>query len=498
MLIKPDSQDLRTISFYFGRVLQVVAGASLLPLAWALLGREWAPASSFVLMIGVLALLGCALACRRPERDRLDWSHGMVVAALTWLVVPIIGAIPLAFSGHYGDVLDAYFDAMSGLTTTGLALVQDLDHLASSLNFWRHFLHFLGGQGIILAALTLFAGGAGLTLYYGEAREEKILPSVQSTARFIWGVSLVHLVFGVAALGLVAFFSLGFTPVRSLFHGLMTFFAGFDTGGFSPQSTSLGYYHSPLYEAVTAVLMVAGAMSFGLHFALWRGPRRSALRNLESRTILATFTATLLVTFAGLAALGVYGSVLGLARQGVFHVVSAHTGTGFATVPGAELAAWGGLAFGGLTIAMALGGMASSTAGGVKSLRIGLTLKVVKDQIKEVLLPEHAVVSRAYYQSGRKRLTPGVAQAVLVVSLLYVALYLLGAGVGIAYGASLQEALFESVSAAANVGLSVGLTDPSMPVLLEVTYILQMWAGRLEFVAVFSLFGFLYSWWRGK
>jgi trk system potassium uptake protein TrkH len=498
MLVKPDAQDLRTIAFYLGRVFQVVAGASLLPLGWALAAREWAPASSFVLMIGTFAFIGCLLACRPPERHRLDWSHGMVVVALTWLVVPVIGAIPLAFSGHYAGGLDAYFDAMSGLTTTGLALVQDLDHLAPSLNFWRHFLHFLGGQGIILAALTLFAGGAGLTLYYGEAREEKILPSVQSTARFIWGVSLIHLVFGVAALGLVGIVSLGFTPVRSLFHGLMIFFAGFDTGGFAPQSTSLGYYHSPLFEAVTAVLMVAGAMSFGLHFALWRGPRGPVLRNLESRAFAATFTATLVVTFVGLAALGLYESVPGLARQGVFHVVSAHTGTGFATVPGTELVVWGGLAFGGLTIAMALGGMASSTAGGVKALRVGLSLKVVKDQIKEVLLPEHAVVSRAYYQGGRKRLTPEVAQAVLVVSLLYVALYLLGAGVGIAYGASLQEALFESVSAGANVGLSVGLTDPSMPILLKVTYITQMWLGRLEFVAIFSLLGFLYAWWRGK
>jgi trk system potassium uptake protein TrkH len=498
MLIKPDAQDLRTISFYLGRVFQVVAGASLFPLAWALAGREWAPASSFVLMIGTFALAGCLLACRSPERDRLDWSHGMVVAALTWLLVPVVGAIPLWLSGHYAGLLDAYFDAISGLTTTGLSLVQDLDHLAPSLNFWRHFLHFLGGQGIILAALTVFAGGAGLTLYYGEAREEKILPSVQSTARFIWGVSLVHLVFGVVALGLVGFVSLGYTPVRSLFHGLMIFFAGFDTGGFAPQSTSLGYYHSPLFEAVTAVLMVAGAMSFGLHFALWRGPRGPVLRNLESRTFMATFAATLAITFVGLAALGLYESVLGLARQGVFHVVSAHTGTGFATVPGSELLAWGGLAFGGLTIAMALGGMASSTAGGVKSLRVGLTLKVVKDQIKEVLLPEHAVVSRAYYQGGGKRLTPEVAQAVLVVSLLYVALYLLGVGVGIAYGASLQEALFESVSAGANVGLSLGLTDPSMPILLKITYITQMWLGRLEFVAAFSLLGFLYALWRGK
>jgi trk system potassium uptake protein TrkH len=498
MLIRPDTEDLRAIGVSLGRISWLVAAFGAVPLTWAVAAREWAPASSFVLMIGVFALAGAVLTGRHPADDRLDWSHGMVVVGITWLLVPAVGSIPLALSGHFGNPLDAYFDAMSGLTTTGLSLVQDLDHLAPSLNFWRHLLHFLGGQGIIIAALSLFADGAGLTLYYGEAREEKILPSVRSTARFIWGVSLAHLAAGVVVLGLIGYLALGFTPVRSLFHGLLVFFAGFDTGGFTPQSTSLGYYHSVLFEAAAGVLMVAGAMSFGLHFALWRGPRRPALRNLETRTILATFGALVVVTFAGLAALGVYDGVFGLARQGVFHVLSAHTGTGFSTVPAAELALWGGLAFGGVTVAMALGGMASSTSGGVKALRVGLTLKVLRDQVEEVLLPEQAVVSRAYYQGGVKRLTPQLSQAVMVVSLLYVALFLAGAGVGLAYGYPLDRALFESVSAGANVGLSVGVTDPSMPLLLEITYLAQMWLGRLEFVAVFAMFGFAWSWVRGR
>lgn len=498
MLRRPDTEDLHVIGFFLGRIFGLVGAFGVVPLVWALLGREWGPASSFVLMIGAFAFPAAILTAASPPARRLDWSHGMVVVALTWLVVPAIGSLPLAISGHFADPLDAYFDAMSGLTTTGLSLLQDLDHLAPALNFWRHLLHFLGGQGIVIAALSLFAGGAGLTLYYGEARDEKILPSVTSTSRFIWGVSLAHLVVGVAFLGLVGYFGLGFTPVRSLFHGLMIFFAGFDTGGFAPQSTSIGYYHSVLFEAAAAVLMVAGAMSFGLHFALWRGPRRNLLRNLETRTILSTFAAVLVITFLGLGALGIYQSTLGLARQGIFHVLSAHSGTGFATVPASELATWGGLAFGGIGLAMALGGMASSTAGGVKALRVGLAIKVLKDQVKAVLLPEHAVVSRAYLQGGRKRLTPALSQAVLVISLLYVALFLVGAGVGLAYGYPLQEALFESVSAAANVGLSVGVTDPAMPVALEVTYILQMWLGRLEFVAVFSLFGFLWSMVRGR
>lgn len=485
------------IGYNLGRILTFVAVAGSIPLTWALVAGEFAPAASFLLMIGTYGTLGGLLTQRHPETTRLEWSHGMVVVGLTWLIVPAIGAIPLELSGHYGSFIDPYFDAMSGLTTTGLALIQDLDHLATSLNFWRHLLHFLGGQGIVIAVLSVFAGGGAMTMYYGEARDEKIFPSVRSTARFIWLVSAVHAAFGVAALGAVGYFVLGFQPFRALFHGVTIFMAAFDTGGFAPQSSSLGYYHSGIFEAVTAVLMLAGAVSFGLHFALWRG-RYQVVRDLEVRTILATFLGTLLLTLAGLASAGAFESLSGLSRQGFFQVLSAHTGTGFATIPSLELASWGGLAFGGMAVAMALGGMGSSTAGGVKSLRIGLTVKALSSQVRQVLLPEGAVISTRYWHHGRKQLNPDLVQAVMGVSLLYVALYLLGAGVGLLYHLPLQTALFESVSAGANVGLSVGVTDPTMPALLKMTYLLQMWAGRLEFVAIFSLIGFFYSLVRGK
>jgi trk system potassium uptake protein TrkH len=498
MLLRPEREDLRVITYAIGRIFNVVAAASLAPLTWAVLGREWHPFGSFLLMIGVFALLGQIAMRFRPKREQLEWSHGMVVVALIWLLVPAIGSIPFIFSGHFGSPLDAVFDAVSGLTTTGLTLVQDLDHLAPSLNFWRHLLHFLGGQGIVIAALVLFAGGGSLTLYYGEARDDRILPSVRSTARFIWAVALAHLVAGMLVLGVIAHQVLGFDWRRAFFHALMVFFAGFDTGGFAPQSTSLGYYHSGVFEFATAAFMVAGAMSFGLHFAMWRRRGSVGLRSLETRTILTTFLATLLLTLAGLGVTGAYGSIRGLSRQGLFQVLSAHSGTGFVTVPSVELAAWSGLAVLGLIVAMGFGGMASSTAGGIKSLRVGLIVRAISDQIKQLLLPEGATVSREYYQSGRRLLTPELAQSAMTTTLLYVALFMLGTGVAIAYGHGMQEALFESVSAGANVGLSVGLTESTMPALLKITYMLQMWAGRLEFVAVFALFGFVYAWWRGK
>jgi len=499
VLIRPTGSDFRIIGFYLGRVFLVVAASGLFPLAWAASGREWGPFSSFLLMIGVFAVLGAVMMAASRGEQRLGWGHGMVVVAVTWLAVPLVGSIPFMLSGHFAGPLDAYFDAMSGLSTTGLALVQDLDHLAPSLNFWRHLLHFLGGQGIVIAVLVLFAGGGATALYYGEGREDHILPSMRSTARFIWGVAATHLLFGVAALGLVAYFVLGFGWIRSLFHGLMIFFAGFDTGGFAPQSTSLGYYHSAPFEFVTAILMVAGALSFAVHYALWQGGSRwEIMKNLEAKTILGTFLVTLLLVVFGLASMSAYAEITGLSRQGFFQVLSAHTGTGFATVPPTEMVHWGGLAFAGMAIAMALGGMASSTAGGIKAMRVGLTVTSTRHEIQSILLPHGAIVDRTYYQFRSRRLTPALARSVLTMSLLYITMYIAGAVIGMAAGVPLQKALFESVSAGANVGLSVGVTAPSMPALLKLTYIVEMWLGRLEFIAAFAFIGFLISMVRGR
>lgn len=471
----------------------VASAAGLFPLLWAIIRREWIPATHLLLMIGVGFLIGGISELKRPPgRQRMGYAHGMVVVALSWLAIPALGTIPLWLSGHYSRWLDAYFDAMSGVTTTGLSLIQDLDHLAMSTNVWRHTLQFLGGQGIVLAALLFFTASGALSLFQAEGREERFFPSVGSTATFIWLVSLAHFTVGVLALTVNGIFSQGFTPLRSLFHAVTIFMAAFDTGGFSPQSSSIAYYHSVSFEAVVCVLMVAGAMSFGLHHALWNR-RKGIHRNLEVRTILFTFTGLLGLTVFGVAAIGAFSNTGSLFRKSFFHALSAHTGTGFSTVTNMELARWSGLAFVGIATAMALGGMSSSTAGGVKSLRIGLTFRALLHTVKATLLPEKAIVPSTYYHYGRQRLHPRLAQSAMGISLLFVGLYLLGAGVGVGYGYALSDALFESVSASAAVGLSVGVVTPGMPTLLEVLMIFQMWIGRLEFVAVFAMFGFLAS-----
>ncbi|MGA7269552.1 MAG: TrkH family potassium uptake protein [Acidimicrobiia bacterium] len=490
MLLRPHREDAELIAYYLGRISWVVAGTGLIPTAVAVVEREWRPLGWFLTMSGVAALLGALTDRYRPDPGRsLRWGDGMVIVALTWLLVPILGAIPLALSGHFGNLVHPVFESMSGFTATGLSVMSDVDHTPASLTVWRQTTQFLGGQGIVLAALTVFAGGGILALYHGEARDERIFPSVRSTARFIWLVSIWHGVLGITALWLIGVFQLGYEPGRALLHGYSVFSAAFDTGGFSPMSTSVGYYRSFPYEIVTMWLMLAGTLSFGVHYALWRGPR-NILKNLETKTMAASVLITSTLAVMGLILAGTYHDVGSLVRRGLFHVLSAHTSTGFSTVTGPDLAKWGGLAFAAVTTAMALGGMASSTSGGVKALRVGLTLKTLRNMIRETLLPEHSVVRRSYFQNGNRHLTPTLSQSVMAVTLLFVALYLFGALVGIFYGYPLQDALFESVSAAGTVGLSVGISGAGMPTGLEITYILLMWAGRLEFIAIFSLLGF--------
>jgi trk system potassium uptake protein TrkH len=159
---------------------------------------------------------------------------------------------------------------------------------------------------------------------------------------------------------------------------------------------------------------------------------------------------------------------------------------------------WGDAALIGIILAMALGGSACSTAGGIKALRVGMFFKTLKFEVKKHLLPLSAVVVERYHHIKEEVLKGEVAQSAFFIILLYLLTYFLGGVVGSLLGYPFFYALFESISATANVGLSVGITSPSMPSLLKVVYIFEMWIGRLEFISVLSLFGLVYAFWRGK
>jgi trk system potassium uptake protein TrkH len=212
-----------------------------------------------------------------------------------------------------------------------------------------------------------------------------------------------------------------------------------------------------------------------------------------------TLSALFAILAVGLARSGTYTGGAELFRIGFFHMVSAHTTTGLSLVPGRLFVTdWGVLAPAVIVTAMALGGMAGSTAGGIKAMRVGLLAKGVVREVRRVLMPDSAVMVQSYHATTRRIISDADVRGAATLLLLFLLLFLTGGMVGLFYGYDLELALFESTAAAGTGGLSVGVVRPALETPLKVLYILQMLIGRLEFVAVFALAGYLVSIIRGR
>lgn len=221
-----------------GYVVLGIALLIVLPILTAILVQEWNPFWDFVITMAISVILGLLLIIigkeTRLNKSFVQWKHGFVVASLSWIILMFLCAIPYLLSGHVNSILDACFDVMSGFTTTGMVLTQDLDHISLSLNLWRHMLTFIGGQGMIVLALTFLlkdTGGAYI-FYVGEAKDIDLVPNVKGTARIIWKISMVYLVIGTAAFWLDGM-AIGLNPLSAFFNGLFIFASSWSTGVFN-------------------------------------------------------------------------------------------------------------------------------------------------------------------------------------------------------------------------------------------------------------------------
>ncbi len=476
-----------------GRVAIGLGITCAVPIAVAIIEGEWTACVDFVICQAACLAVGASLAMLEPDEARPGWLHGMVAAAVSWLLAMALAAIPYLLSGHYGSYLDCLFDAMSGFTTTGLTLVADLDHISASLNTWRHVVTFVGGQGVVVLALSFLIGGSagGYELYVGEAKDEQLFPSVAHTAKAIWRISAVYLVIGVAALWVTGV-AIGLPAKDAFYHGMWVYMAAWSTGGFAPMSQNFLYYHSAAYETVSAVFFVAGSLNFALHHAVLTGNRREMLRNAETVSFAITFAILFSIIAAGLTRSGAYPGFAAMMRKGFFQAISAHTTTGFMTISARQFALeWGDLALCGMCVAMMIGGSASSTAGGIKGIRVAALWLASKHETKRLLLPPSAVFTKKIHAVDDRYLGDERVKGFALVTVFYAATWAVATLAGTAAGYPALSAAFEAASVTGNVGLSIGVTGPAMPIFLKVSYILIMWAGRLEFMAILVLGGFI-------
>lgn len=455
-----DPLDVRAVAHHAGAVLYVLAGSLAVPALAAIAFREPAEA---LLTAGTAALsLVSGRLLRRGPPPPLRLREAMALAALAYLLFAVGGAV--AFLGVAGPV-DAFFESMSGFTTTGLS-VTDPEALPRSLVLLRALSQWIGGAGIILLSIVVLSGpgSAAARLYAAELGRENMLGSVGATARAL-GLAYA----GLTAVAYVALLAAG----AGLYDGLAHALALVSTGGFSPFSASIGAYSSSPIAVVTAVFMVLGAVSFPLYYLAWRGSWRRVYADAQVRllAVLLALAGALFVAFEGTSDAG----------GAIFHAVSALTTTGFSLGDPAE---WSG-ATRLLGIGLMLsGGSVGSTAGGLKLLRLLILVRVAGWSVTRVFLPPSAKVplkiQGAVVEEAEVR--QAFALTTSYGALLFVsALALAGAGVAI------DDALFDTASALGTVGLSVGVVSADLADWAKLLLAFNMWAGRLELLALLVL-----------
>ena len=481
--------DVRVICHYLGTLIFFMAAVMTVPLLTALLCQEWEPAARYANSIGVALVVGALLRFMRIEPGRLGRRQALVVTGLAWIVLALIASLPLYASGHYATYLDALFDGVSGLTTTGASVIVDLDHLSNADNMFRFMMHLVGGLGLIVVALSLglFGKRGGASLYTSEGRSEHVVPNVVQTTRYIARVTLMCI--GIATIILAVFMLVsGMGPVRSVLHAFWVSVSGFVTGGFAPMSGSIMYYQSLPIEFVLMVLMILGSINFVVFAEVGRGRVGMFFRDIETKTMIIWIAVMTAIFTATLSQSALFSDLPALLRRGMFMIVSAFTTTGFQTVTSNQMTTiFTSGAFISIALLMAVGGGAGSTSGGIKFSRVGIIYKSVVSTVKEALAPDSARVVVDYSHVGRRVLTPEIVKSAMTVFILFIITYALGALVGIAHGFDATQAIFESVAMTSNGGLLSGLVSPGMPPTLELFYMFQMWAGRLEFVTLLAL-----------
>lgn len=481
--------DWLTIGHYIGALIALIAVAMVPSFIIGLLFREYAAATNLLFSIGVSAVVGCALLFCRVDKPELTWRQSLVITGLCWLVLSLFSALPLYLSGSFSDYLDAFFESVSAFTTTGCSVANDVDHLPQCLVFWRCTMHLIGGVGVVVIALALGVfgtGAAAAALYRAEARTGQVMPEIKQTSRFIVRVAIVIVAIGTIAC-MVPLLISGLPPLKALYNAFVVASSAFTTGGMSNHSSGIIFYQSWPLEIIALTLAACGCINFVLYGDIWRGITKNFFKDIEVRTIV--IWVLILVVLMMLALSGSYFTTLGgQVRRALFEVLSGAFNLGFSTLyPGQVLYTMGSGALFVVILAMCIAGSSSSASGGIKAFRIAIIARSIVQTTREALAPDRARPRTFFYQRGRRLVTPELVSSSLIIALLFVITYAIGAVAGIAYGYDALPSIFDSVSVAANTGLSLGVVSSGMPQGLEIIYIFEMWLGRLEFIAAFAM-----------
>lgn len=479
---------LATIGAVIGWLLIFLAIAVLSPIGFSLYYDDglW---HVFFLSFLISFFLGTGLVWSCKPGKEITHREGFAIVGFAWLAVAAIGALPYFLSGKIPSFIDCYFEAMSGFTTTGSTILENVEILGPGLLFWRSLTHWLGGMGIIVLSIAILPalGIGGMQLFQAEMpgpTKDRLAPRIQDTARILWGF---YVGFTLVETILLMFMGLNF------YEALCHSFATLATGGFATKTGSISDFNNPYVEYVIIFFMILAGINFTLHYRFLKGDFKRVFKSEELKFYIGTgILATLIILFFNWSE-DIYISFEENFRDSLFQVWSILTTTGFGT---ADFDVWPPVCQIILVTLMFFGGMAGSTGGGIKQVRIVLFWKFTRVQIRKLVHPR--AVERITLDN--KRVPDEVMQAILGYLSLYMAVFIFATLIVTAQGVDIVTGSTAVIATLNNIGpglAEVGATKnfAAIPSFSKAVLIFCMVAGRLELYTLAILF--VPSYWKG-
>ncbi len=452
----------------------------LIPASVGLIYHEQASVNAFLITVFATAAAGGSLLLVRPAKNVIYAREGFAIVGLSWIFLSLFGCLPFVISGQIPHFVDAFFETVSGFTTTGASILTDIEALDNSMLFWRSFTHWIGGMGILVFSMIIIPLGGKRSMHLLRAESPgpssgKLVPKMHDTASILYGIYIAMSVL------MLVFLMAGGMP---LFDSLINVFGTAGTGGFSNHSASIGYYDSEYFEAVIGVFMLLFGVNFNLYFLLLLRRFRVALGSEELHWYFGIVAFAVITIAANINSL--YGSVHQAVRHSFFAVSSIITTTGFGTM---DFDQWPQYSRTLLVFLMFIGACAGSTGGGLKVSRVLLLMRTVRRGIRRMI---HSKSVESIRFEGRIMEEETVSSC-----LIYLAVYCMISVFSVII-VSLGDFSFETnvtgvIACINNIGPGLDMVGPagnyaSFSVLSKLVLSFDMLAGRLELFPVLLLF----------
>lgn len=479
-------EDLKISLRDLAEILQVMAVVMLIPVF--VTGIYTSSEKTISFLIEISAFLVPSILFYLLYRIFRSWGatesgtqtkHAFLTVVIAWMIIAVVGMLPFWIRGTL-DPVDSFFESMSGWATTGMTMIETPELVDKDILFYRSLTHLVGGVGIIALGLVVFlhTGKAAAEYYGSEVGAQQIKPGIKGTVTETWKIYLLY-----AFAGVILYYLAGMPFFDAVNHA----WAAIATGGFSTKTASIGHYDSLLIEAITIILMLAGSISFLLHYRLFNGDVKTLVDNVEMKHMFFLILLSTLLIWGNLINANVdfnSSSLFQSLRQSVFQTVSSVSCTGFGT---SDTGQWPELSQTIMMLLMYLGGFYGSTAGGIKLLRFAIVVKAIHYVFKRMVLPRNAVVT---LRLGGKNISLNEILYVLGFSMAYLIVSLAGAASLMWLGYTGYESMELSLSAMGNVGIVfvTGADWYQMHDVGKIILALLMWIGRLEVFPILLLF----------